>query len=79
MPQLNIYLDGEAEQAVWKAAKRNSMSLSKWARNALLRAAEEGLSWPEHYETLFGSVSDPGFQAPADSVCTLDQPAEFSE
>lgn len=79
MPQLNIYLDKEAEQAVWKAARRNSMSLSKWARNALLEAAKEGISWPEHYETLFGSVSDPSFEAPADSVHTLDQQAEFME
>jgi hypothetical protein len=77
VPQLNIYLDKHSEQAVWKAARRNSMSLSKWAREVLVRAANQDHSWPEGYEKLLGSISDETFRAPEDQEQDLDQPARF--
>lgn len=53
------------------------MSLSKWAREVLLRAANQDHSWPEGYETLLGSLSDETFRAPEDQEQDLDQPARF--
>lgn len=77
MPQLNIYLDRKTERAVKSAAKRNDLSLSKWAREVLMRAAADGRTWPDGYGDLLGSVSDDSFRAPEDSDVDLDQVAEF--
>lgn len=77
MPQLNIYLDETSEKAVWAAARKRSLSLSKWAREVLVRAAAEGQTWPENYSALFGSIQDESFRAPDDQKEPLDQSAEF--
>jgi len=73
MPQLNIYLDEKTEKAVWSAARRESLSLSKWARGVLLRAAGEGAKWPVDYQDVLGSLEDESFCVPSDTECILDQ------
>jgi len=77
MPQLNIYLDKESEKAVRAAARKQSLSLSKWAGRELLRAASKGKQWPEDYSTLLGSIQDETFSIPEDGVDSPDQQAEF--
>lgn len=57
--QLTIYLDDETHRRVEAAAKRDSVSLSRWAREHLARAAEEssGSAW-DHLSAFAGSVGD---------------------
>ena len=57
MAQLTLYLDAETDEKVRMAARRGGMSLSRWAREQLAKAAGVG-SWPEGYFELFGSVDD---------------------
>lgn len=77
MPQLNIYLDADSERLIERAAKRESTSLSRWAREKLLAAAGSP-SWPEDYAAALGSISDPSFVAPTEPEGHGDQAAEFS-
>ncbi|MFZ4484471.1 MAG: toxin-antitoxin system, antitoxin component [Chthoniobacterales bacterium] len=76
MPQLNIYLDAESERLIESAAKRESSSLSRWAREKLLAAAGSP-AWPEHYASVVGSISDPSFAPPAEPEAHGDQATAF--
>lgn len=62
MSQLTIYLDEKAMRDVKKAARRQHMSLSRWARTRLTAAAGE--SWPDGYFNLFGSLAGEAFERP---------------
>lgn len=77
MPHLNIYVDESAEKLIAKAAKRESLSLSRWAREKLLAAAGAP-EWPAGYSKLLGSIEDDSFVAPADVVSVQDQLARFA-
>jgi len=77
MPQLNIYLDAEASRLIESAAKRESMSLSRWAREKLVLAAGSP-EWPEGYAELFGSIRDNTFCAPDELSRDLDQHADLN-
>ncbi|MCC5847982.1 MAG: toxin-antitoxin system, antitoxin component [Verrucomicrobia bacterium] len=79
MPQLTIYLDKDSERAVVNAARRESVSRSKWARKVLIEAAEKGQHWPAEYSFVLGSVSDETFQPPDDPPETSDQHADFGK
>lgn len=65
MPQLTIYLDPETQRKVEIAAKRESVSLSRWAREHLAKAAdaESSSAW-DHLAGFSGSVDD-SFAPPA--------------
>jgi hypothetical protein len=76
MPQLNIYLDAESERLIESAAKRDSRSLSRWAREKLLLAAGSPV-WPEHYASVVGSINDPSFVPPAEPEAHGDEAAAF--
>lgn len=77
MPQLTIYLDKEAEKRISRAARRESMSLSRWAREKLVLAAGAP-AWPKGYEQLLGKLDDPTFTTPPEAEGILDTPADFS-
>ena len=64
MAQLTIYLDAETQRRAKLAARREGKSLSRWARENLSRAADEGKVWPSGYFDLFGSIDDPSFKIP---------------
>lgn len=66
MSQLTIYLDEETREKAGRAAEREGLSLSRWARNQLAAAADEGKQWPEGYFELAGSIADESFKAPGD-------------
>jgi len=65
MPQLTIYLDPATQQQVEIAARREAISLSRWARKHLAKAAaaESASAW-DHLAGFAGTV-DASFEAPA--------------
>ena len=55
MASLTIYLDKDTLKAVEKAARKESKSVSSWAREHLAQASQEEVGWPEGYfETIAG-------------------------
>lgn len=76
MSQLTIYLDKQTEDKARRAAKREGMSLSGWARAKLNAAADEGKIWPEGYFELFGIVKDTTFTVPEDLPVDRDNERE---
>ena len=60
MPQLSLYIDEETLRKVEIAAGLESVSISKY----VVRKLNETLnsSWPQGYETLFGSIQDESFR-----------------
>ena len=63
MSQLTIYLDEDTARRLEAAAKRDGVSVSRWARNHLKAALDRG--WPREFFDLFGSVSESDhFQRP---------------
>jgi len=77
MAQLTIYLDQTARDAVKRAAHRENVSLSKWARHTLLRAAEAPSAWPEGYRHIVGSIQDEPFSIPEDLPITPSDSISF--
>jgi hypothetical protein len=63
--QLTIYLDKDTQAKARRAARQAGQSLSGWARAQLSAAADSGKEWPNRYFSLFGSIDDSGFAAPA--------------
>lgn len=76
MPHLNIYVDEPSAKVIAKAAKRESLSLSRWARGKLLAAAGAP-GWPADYRGVIGSIDDDTFVAPAESAVGYDQAVRF--
>jgi hypothetical protein len=76
MAQLTIYLDEKSGKLIERAARRESLSLSRWAREKLVLAAGSP-EWPDGYESVLGSISDASFRAPADGDAARDQGAVF--
>lgn len=72
MPHLNIYVDELAGRRIVRAAKRESLSLSRWAREKLLAAAGAP-EWPTGYRGVLGSIKDRKFTAPPEADAGLDQ------
>ena len=64
MAQLTIYLDEDTHRKVEAAAKREAISLSRWAREHLARAAEQpgGSAW-DHLSAFAGTAGE-DFQLP---------------
>lgn len=65
MPQLTIYLDPATQRQVELAARREAVSLSRWARKHLAKAAaaETASAW-DHLAGFSGTV-DASFVPPA--------------
>ena len=76
MPHLNIYVDEPSAKVIAKAAKREALSLSRWARGKLLAAAGAP-EWPADYRAVLGSIHDESFVAPAESALGQDQAVRF--
>ncbi|MFM8658080.1 MAG: hypothetical protein ACKOD5_13265 [Chthoniobacterales bacterium] len=76
MPHLNIYVDEPSARVIAKAARREALSLSRWARGKLLAAAGAP-EWPKDYGSVLGSIDDERFVAPAESALGQDQAARF--
>jgi hypothetical protein len=74
MSQLTIYLDPESMRAVKSAARRERLSVSRWASVHLGAAARR--AWPQDYFGLFGSLSDCDFQRAPQGDFAKDAPRE---
>jgi hypothetical protein len=63
MSQLTIYLDPETQRKIEEAARREAVSLSRWAREHLARAADASSTsaW-DHLASFSGIAED--FEAP---------------
>ncbi len=72
MSQLTIYLDDVSMREVKRSARREHVSVSKWARQRLCEAVRH--TWPPDYFKLFGALDaadlsrPPQADLPADSV-----------
>jgi len=76
MAQLTIYLDANSSGLIEAAAKREALSLSRWAREKLVLAAGSP-AWPKGYASVLGSISDDTFRVPDEINERNDQSAEF--
>lgn len=63
MSQISLYLNEETHARVAYAARREGLSLSKWAGKHLAAAAGP-VSWPAGFFDLVGSISDDSFTEP---------------
>lgn len=71
MSQLTIYLDADTARRLEEAAKRDGVSVSRWAREHLKSSLDRGWS-PEFFE-LFGSVrEDDDFRRPDELLAEDD-------
>lgn len=64
--QLTIYLDEKTQKKARRAAKREGKSLSRWAREQLNEAADEGQTWPSGFFELLGCLSDSDLEPPGE-------------
>lgn len=76
MAQLTIYLDEETARKARLAARREGVSLSRWARTRLGEAADEGRVWPAGFHDLYGSIADSTFQVAEDTPVAYDSKRE---
>jgi predicted transcriptional regulator len=65
MAQLTIYLDPETQRKVENAARRESLSLSRWAREHLAKAAESETASAWDHLSAFSGTLDDGFEIPS--------------
>jgi len=65
MSQLTIYLDPETQRKVEIAARRESVSLSRWAREHLAKAAEAEFASAWDHLSAFSGTIDETFEAPS--------------
>lgn len=73
MSQLSLYLDDETMAVLRDMAQAGGKSLSKCAVELIRNAAVS--EWPPGFESLFGSIDDPTFQAPVCIVSKVDMEA----
>ncbi|MCE2959673.1 MAG: hypothetical protein ACK46A_14310 [Akkermansiaceae bacterium] len=64
MSQLTIYLDSETQRKLTLAAKRESISLSSWARKHLAKAADVSESTAWDHISLFAGAAQNDFEPP---------------
>lgn len=65
MSQLTIYLDPETQRKLTLAAKRESVSVSSWARRHLAKAAEESEATAWDHVSLFAGIAGDDFEVPS--------------
>ncbi len=69
MPQLSIYIDKTTLEKIETAAKMEHISISKY----VVRKLNESMfnAWPQHYQSLYGSIQDDTF--------AVDRPKDFAD
>jgi hypothetical protein len=68
MSQLTIYLDSETQRKLTLAARRESVSLSSWARKHLAKAAEESEATAWDHVALFTGTAGDDFKPPSRDI-----------
>ena len=74
MPQLSLYIDEKTLYQLGIAAKIEHLSISKYAVKKLNESMIS--KWPNHYEDLFGSISDDTFHIERVNSFKDDSPRE---
>ena len=69
MPQLSLYIDELTLKKIELAAKIENVSISKFVTKKLNESLHD--SWPDNFESLFGSIQDDTFM-PIDSLSFND-------
>jgi len=64
MSQLSIYLDQETQRKVELAARREAVSVSRWARIHLSKAAETAEASAWDHLSAFAGIAGETFEAP---------------
>ncbi len=64
MSQLSIYLDPETQRKVELAARRESVSISRWARNHLAKAADDAEASAWDHLSPFAGIAGEDFNPP---------------
>ncbi len=59
MTQLSLHIDEETLKKIELAANSENLSISQFVTEKLKQILKK--SWPDNYETLFGSISDETF------------------
>jgi hypothetical protein len=62
--QLSIYLDQETQRKVELAARRESVSVSRWARIHLAKAAESAEASAWDHLSAFAGIAGEAFEVP---------------
>ena len=76
MAQLSLYLDDCTLAALKEGARREGVSMSRYAADSI---AERGsFGWPAGFFDVYGSVSDDTFVIPSDVDSELDEAASFA-
>ena len=76
MAQLSLYLDDCALAALKEGARREGISMSRYAADSIVERGRFG--WPAGFFDVYGSVSDDTFAAPQDVDSGLDEAVSFS-
>ena len=71
MPRVSLYIDEATLRRIEIAAKTENLSLSKYVSTKLRTTLDD--RWPEHYEDLFGAITDPSFSVEGLSVADADR------
>ena len=74
MPQLSLYITDDNLEILRSRAKREGISMSKYANRLIERDAGNG-GWPEGFWDLYGSIGEGSLAVPPDAPPSDD--AEF--
>lgn len=72
---MTIYIDSATQKAVEAAAARESVSISRWARERLKEAASKECG-KGSLDIFYGCIDDDSFQAPEEIPASKDSPRE---
>ncbi len=70
MPQISLYIDETTLRKVEDAAKKQGTSISKWVADQIREKIEP--SYPQGFETLFGSIEDETFKETEEPPASAD-------
>ncbi len=70
MSQMTIYLDEVSMREVKRSARREHISVSKWARRRLCEAVRH--TWPPDYFKVFGALDEADLARPPQADLSAD-------
>lgn len=70
MSQMTIYLEEKEMRDIRLSAKRENISVSRWARNRLCEAVHH--AWPRGYFDLFGTLAESDLSRPPQADLGVD-------
>ncbi|MFW6138077.1 MAG: toxin-antitoxin system, antitoxin component [Spirochaetota bacterium] len=74
MPQLSLYIDEQTLKKIEIAAKLEKLSISKYVVKKLNESINK--SWPQNFQSLYGSIQDETFNIPEEIDHAIDSQRE---